>query len=208
VDEVRVNIQALEGKCTLEYFKQFFKFFPDFLKTKNRHKRGAQDPLNNLMNLGYEVLKRRVHIAVAATHLNPYIGYLHGIQFGKPSLVCDPMEAWRFRVEDFILDYHEKLDPDCFVLHGRRSFLKPEPMYTFTQALDRHIDSTRIPYNYSNNSRTKRIRTAIKEELKKQHISSEPNTNNANLHMQQISYKSSTYKHLCIPKLSVIFKLE
>ena len=56
VDEVRVNIQALEGRCTQEYFK----LFPDFLKTRNRYRRGAKDPLNNLMNLGYEVLKRRV----------------------------------------------------------------------------------------------------------------------------------------------------
>ena len=69
VDEVRVHIQALEGKCTQEYFK----LFPDFLKTKNRYKRGAQDPLNNLMKLGYEVLKRRVHVAVSAAHLRARI---------------------------------------------------------------------------------------------------------------------------------------
>lgn len=167
VDEVRTNIQALEGKCTQEYFKHFFKLFPDFLRTRNRYKRGAQDPLNNLMNLGYEVLKRRVHIAVAAAHLDPYIGFLHGTQFGKPSLVCDLMEPWRCMVENFILNYHEELEPDCFTLHSHLSFLKPEPMHSFTKALDRHIDTKRIPYNRRGNSKTTRIRTAIKEEPKK-----------------------------------------
>ena len=47
VDEVRAKIQALEGKCTQEFFKQYFKQFPDFLNTKNRYRRGAKDPLNN-----------------------------------------------------------------------------------------------------------------------------------------------------------------
>jgi len=53
---------------------------------------------------------------------------------------------------------------DSFALHGKRSFLKREPMISFTRALDRHIDTTRIPYNYRDNSKTTRIRTAIKEE--------------------------------------------
>jgi CRISPR-associated endonuclease Cas1 len=44
VDEIRVNIQGFEGRCTQEYLKQYFKLFPDFLKTKVRHRRGARDP--------------------------------------------------------------------------------------------------------------------------------------------------------------------
>ena len=103
VDEVRVNIQGLEGRCIQDYLKQYFDLFPDFLKTRRRHQRGAKDPLNNLMNLGYEVLKRRVYVAVVAAHLDPYLGFLHSVQFGKPSLVCDMMEPWRAIIEDFIL---------------------------------------------------------------------------------------------------------
>lgn len=167
VDEVRVNIQGLEGRCTQEYFKQYFKLFPNFLNTKTRHQRGAKDPLNNLMNLGYEVLKRRVYVATMAAHLDPYLGFLHSVQFGKPSLVCDLMEPWRAMIEAFILDYHTKLDSDSFTLHGPRSFLKQEPMHSFTRALDKHIDTKRIPYNYRDNSKTTRIRTAIKEDPKK-----------------------------------------
>jgi CRISPR-associated protein Cas1 len=167
VDEVRVNIQGFEGRCTQEYFKQYFKLFPDFLKTRNRYQRGAKDPLNNLMNLGYEVLKRRVYVAVVAAHLDPYLGFLHSVQFGKPSLVCDLMEPWRAMIEAFILNYHTKLDSDSFLLHGSRSFLKQEPMISFTKALDKHIDNKRIPYNYRDNSKTTRIRTAIKEDPKK-----------------------------------------
>ena len=77
------------------------------------------------------------------------------------------MEPWRATIEGFILNYHTNLDPDSFTLHGTRSFLKQEPMHSFTNALDRHIDNKRTPYNYRNNSKTTRIRTAIKEEPKK-----------------------------------------
>jgi len=167
VDEVRVHIQGFEGRCTQEYFNQYFKLFPDFLKIKTRHQRGAKDPLNNLMNLGYEVLKRRVYVAVVAAHLDPYLGFLHSVQFGKPSMVCDLMEPWRAMIEAFILNYHTKLDPDNFTLHGKRSFLKQEPMINYTKALDKHIDTKRTPYNYRDNSKTTRIRTAIKEDPKK-----------------------------------------
>ncbi|EMR73921.1 CRISPR-associated endonuclease Cas1 [Thaumarchaeota archaeon SCGC AB-539-E09] len=167
VDEVRVKIQGFEGRCTQEYLKQYFNLFPDFLKTRRRHQKDARDPLNNLMNLGYEVLKRRVYVATTAAHLDPYIGYLHSVQFGKSSMVCDLMEPWRAMIESFILNYHTELDPNCFTMHGNRSFLKHEPMINFTKALDKHIDNKRIPYSYRDNSKTTRIRTAIKEEPKK-----------------------------------------
>ena len=88
-------------------------------------------------------------------------------QYGKPSLVCDMMEPWRAMVEAFILKYHTKLDRDNFTLHGNRSFLKQQPMHSFTKALDKHIDNKRTPYNYRDNSKTTRIRTAIKEDPKK-----------------------------------------
>jgi len=70
-------------------------------------------------------------------------------------------------IEGFILNYHEKLDEDSFSLHGNRSFLKREPMINFTKALDKHIDTKRISYNYRDNSKTTRIRTVINEEPKK-----------------------------------------
>jgi CRISPR/Cas system-associated endonuclease Cas1 len=85
----------------------------------------------------------------------------------RARLVCDLMEPWRAMIEAFILNYHTQLDPDSFTLHGKRYFLKQEPMINFTSALDKHIDNKRIPYNYRDNSKTTRIRTAIKEDPKK-----------------------------------------
>jgi len=167
VDEIRADIQGLEGRCTQEFFKQYFAQFPDFLITKNRYKRGEKDPLNNLLNLGYEVLRRRVHIAVVSAHLDPYLGYLHSTRMYHPALVYDMLEPWRVIAEEFILNYHTKLSEDSFIKHGERSFLKRDEQIKFILAFDRIIDTKRIPYNRRGNSKTTKIRTAIKEEPRK-----------------------------------------
>ena len=54
-------------------FKQYFTLFPDYLKPKRRERYKAQSPLNNLLNLGYEVLKGEVYKAVLNAHLDPYL---------------------------------------------------------------------------------------------------------------------------------------
>jgi CRISPR-associated protein Cas1 len=167
VDEIRVKIQALEGKCTQEYFKQYFKQFPDFLQPKKRSKFRAREPLNNLLNLGYEVLRRRVHVAVVSSHLDPYLGFLHATRMYRPALIYDMLEPWRTVAEEFILKHQETLSTNSFVKHGERWFLKREEQIRFTINLDKQIDKKRIPYNRRGNSKTVRIRTAIKEEPKK-----------------------------------------
>ncbi len=39
--------------------------------------------------LAYEILSWKVHRAVIKAKLEPYLGFLHSIQYGKSSLVCD-----------------------------------------------------------------------------------------------------------------------
>jgi len=119
------------------------------------------------MNLGYEVLRRRVHVAVISAHLDPYLGYLHATRMYHPALIYDMFEPWRTIAEEFILNHHENLNKDSFVKHGERTFLKRDEQIRFTNALDNIIDKKCIPYNYRDKSKTTRIRTAIKEEPKK-----------------------------------------
>jgi CRISPR/Cas system-associated endonuclease Cas1 len=52
----------------------------------------AYDGMNNTFNLAYEVLKWKVHAAIVKAKLEPYLGFLHSAQFGKPSSVCDFQE--------------------------------------------------------------------------------------------------------------------
>ncbi len=47
----------------------------------------------------------KVHRALISAKLEPYLGFLHSGQFGKPSLVCDFQELYRHIIEDFLIQY-------------------------------------------------------------------------------------------------------
>ena len=152
-----------EAKCSKHFFRQYFTLFPKCLKPKKREKHKAQSPLNNLLNLGYEVLKGEVYKAVLGAHLDPYLGYLHSIQFTKPSLVCDIQEIFRALIEEFLIGYHQNLEPESFEQKGKRIFLKPDEKLKLILALNR-LFKKKVPYKRRNFSKTTTVRTIIKEE--------------------------------------------
>lgn len=119
--------------------------------------------MNNLLNMGYEVLKGEVYKAVLNAHLDPYLGYLHSIQFAKPSLVCDIQELFRTLIEDFLVSYHQKIDPDSFEKHGERTFLKRDEKLKLILEINR-LFRRKIPYNRRNYSKRTLIKTVIREE--------------------------------------------
>ena len=51
-----------------------------------------------------------MHKALLKAKLEPYLGFLHSVQVGKPSLVCDFQELYRYLIDDFLLGrrFHKK----------------------------------------------------------------------------------------------------
>ena len=163
IDEIRTKLHVIEAKCSRQYFKQYFLLFPRYLKPKKREKYRAKTPLNNLLNLGYEVLKGEVYKAILNAHLDPYLGYLHSIQFSKPSLVCDIQEMFRALIENFVLEYHQNLELDSFEERSHRIFLNEKEKLKFILRLNK-IFHRRIEYKRRNFSKKSTIQTIIKEE--------------------------------------------
>ena len=62
-------------------------------------------------------------------HLDPYLGYLHSIQFAKPSLVCAIQEIFRELIDEFLINYGQKLSENDFENRNGRIFLH-EPFDT------------------------------------------------------------------------------
>jgi CRISPR/Cas system-associated endonuclease Cas1 len=48
--------------------------------------------------------------------LEPYLGFLHSIQHGKPSLVCDFQDLYRYLIDDFLIERCRKLRKKDFVV--------------------------------------------------------------------------------------------
>ena len=164
IDDLRPRLMGIESRCSKVYFGYFKTLFPDFLQTHKRVKYNAEDPLNNLLNLGYEVLKGEVYRGVMYAHLDPYLGYLHSIQFAKPSLVCDIQEIFRGMIDEFLIGYSQNLSEDDFEDKNGRMFLKRKESYKMIKAInelfDKRIKHQRIK-KYGEHSK---IRTAIREE--------------------------------------------
>lgn len=69
-----------------------------------RTRRPPEDPFNCVLSFGYGMLRVAMVGALEQVGLDPYIGYLHGVCSGKPSLALDLMEELRpLLVDRFVL---------------------------------------------------------------------------------------------------------
>jgi CRISP-associated protein Cas1 len=114
--QTRQKLTGLEGRSAQEYFAKIFKLFPEKIRPTTRETYRAYDGLNNVFNFAYYVLECRVHKALLKAKLEPYLGFLHSVQHGKPSLVCDFQELYRYLIDDFLVERCQKLRKKDFVL--------------------------------------------------------------------------------------------
>ncbi|NPA39642.1 MAG: CRISPR-associated endonuclease Cas1 [Thermodesulfobacteria bacterium] len=93
----RVDIlMGIEGTASKIYFEALTLVFKKLgWEFPGRVKRPPTDPVNALLSLGYTLLFSKVLSFVEACGLDPYLGFLHSTDYGKPSLVLDLIEEWR-----------------------------------------------------------------------------------------------------------------
>ena len=116
LESARKKLMVIESHNAKMYFKQIFGLFPENIRPERRTGFKAYDGLNNVFNFGYYVLKCRVHKALLKAKLEPYLGFLHSVQVGKPSLVCDFQELYRYLIDDYLIDRCRNLHKKDFVL--------------------------------------------------------------------------------------------
>ena len=96
------DLLGLEGMGSAHYFGVFGKLLkPDWGYT-GRSKRPPTDPVNALLSYGYTILMHKVQSAIGVVGLDPYIGFLHSSQYGKPALALDLMEEFRGPIVDSV----------------------------------------------------------------------------------------------------------
>lgn len=105
------------------------------------------------------MLSWKVHKALVGAKLEPYLGFLHSVQEGKPSLVCDFEELYRYLIDDFVILYCQDLRKKDFTVKpqsltrkklGKRQYLKDEMTRELMNALDdyfeKKVDVARIKF--------------------------------------------------------------
>ncbi len=118
------------------------------------------------------MLSWKVHKALIKAKLEPYLGFLHYIHHGKPSLVCDFMELYRYLIDDYLLDFCRGLRAKDFVVksevanrnkRGKREYLSYHLTRVFLNGLEGLFDSkVEIPRIKVGNKQT--VETLIGEE--------------------------------------------
>lgn len=104
--------------------------------------------------------------------LEPYLGFLHSTAKGKPSLVCDFQELYRYLVDDFVIQYCRSLRKQDFIIRneyfsknrkGKREYLDESQTRNLVKSLNQYLQSeVEIPRIRMGNKQE--IETLINEE--------------------------------------------
>jgi CRISPR-associated endonuclease Cas1 len=168
---LRRKLNCYESKYSRKYFSQIFQMFDSEIRPSSRKTFLAYDGLNNTFNLAYEILRWKVHIALLNAKLEPYLGFLHSLQYGKPSLACDFQELYRYLIDDFIISYCKDISKRDFEYKtekranrkAKRQYLNNELANEFTNLLNNYfLSKVNIPRMKVGNKQE--IETLISEE--------------------------------------------
>ena len=100
LDEIR-GIEGIGTKFYFEGFRQLIKE-TDF-SFAQRTRRPPRDEVNALMSFYYTLFGNRIASILNKVGLDPYLGALHSVEYGRPSLALDLLEEYRPFVDNLIL---------------------------------------------------------------------------------------------------------
>ncbi len=98
--ETSSELMGIEGKASNLYFRMYGKMFKCKFTFDGRNRRPPRDPINVIISLGYTFLTKEVSAALEAESFEMYMGFLHGIRYGRKSLPLDIVEEFRQPIID------------------------------------------------------------------------------------------------------------
>jgi CRISPR-associated protein Cas1 len=148
--KLRTRLMSIEGHFSDRYSSQIFGLIPESLRPKCRKTFKAYDGVNNIFNLAYEMLSWKAHHALIKAKLEPYLGFMHSLTEGKPSLICDFQELYRYLIDDFVIQYCRRLNKQDFTVKsedfstkrkGKREYLNDSEAQHFVKALNQYFQN-------------------------------------------------------------------
>ncbi len=127
------ELLGIEGASARVYFDAFARMLLTGFSFKSRQKRPPPDPVNALLSLSYTLVFNEISSLLDGIGFDPYLGYLHHPDYGRPSLACDLIEEFRAVTADRLtlrLINNRILTRDHFHKHstGRAVYLTREGM--------------------------------------------------------------------------------
>lgn len=94
------EIMGVEGLCSNIYFGCFKYMLKCDFQFEHRNRRPPRDPINAVLSLAYTFLTKDMCALLEAESFETYLGFLHGIRYGRKSLALDMIEEWRQPIVD------------------------------------------------------------------------------------------------------------
>ncbi|MGQ9573468.1 MAG: type I-D CRISPR-associated endonuclease Cas1d [Chloroflexota bacterium] len=92
-----------EGAASAAYFSGFATLLNQKMGFRGRFRRPPTDPVNALLSYGYTILTSKLSSIIHAVGMDPYVGYLHSSQYGRPALALDLLEEFRPVIVDSVV---------------------------------------------------------------------------------------------------------
>jgi CRISPR-associated protein Cas1 len=104
-----------------------------------------------MLSFGYALLLNDVLTAISISGLDPYIGFFHTIEYGKPSLALDLMDEFRQPIVDLTVKNIINLmilDQDDFIKDDDKVLFTDESRKVFLNEYEKKLE-TIVKYNNS-----------------------------------------------------------
>jgi len=94
------SLRGYEGAATAAYFQLFGRLFnPPWIFT-TRSRRPPKDPVNAVLSFGYVIVGAELQALLDGAGFDPYLGFYHAIEYGRPGLALDMLEEFRHPLVD------------------------------------------------------------------------------------------------------------
>lgn len=112
------RVRGIEAAAAKTYFEALGASLPPGFVWNGRNRQPPLDPVNALLSLTYMMVTSECVSACYPAGLDPFIGFLHQLDYGRPSLALDLVEPFRPAICDrFVMRllHTEVLHPDDFL---------------------------------------------------------------------------------------------
>jgi len=139
------SLRGFEGSSARAYFEGFSLACRKELAFDGRRRRPPTDPINALLSLGYTLVGSELTSLLDGMGYDPYIGFYHQLDYGRPSLALDLLEEFRVPAVDRLvlnLTNLEALRKDDFINDEETGGLKlkRDPLVKFFRAYEEHLN--------------------------------------------------------------------
>lgn len=143
------RLLGIEGAAAARYFDGFGRLLkprsgePWAFDFEARPQHPPEDPVNALLSVAYAMLSREWTAALAAAGLDPYRGFYHQMEFGKPALALDMMEPFRPLVADSVvvaLINDGEVRPEDFIRAAGGCAMKERALKALVAAFERRLE--------------------------------------------------------------------